>query len=370
MRDNILAKFSKHFLFLAIGFLLLSSPFVIKAQNTSAGCERGYVYRYVYDYVYEPVTETQWNGYEYETRTRYKWIWKWVWKCVPSPPAPSETNSTTSRDKKIKSSDSKVVHDAEVKPSLGLRPPYAGQYNGTWITTNSDLGGAQRGEWTLSVGTDGRVTGKEVNTTFNATADINGSLSKNGYIELSLQYGGIFKNSPPALIKGRITNAESRHLKGTLTQYNGDKITSVIEIDLKPLAEQKENREVVESSTVATGRNPKEAEAYYDRAESEFALEDYRGAIADYDQAIRIYSAIEPNGEAILKAEKDRKAKGGTAVSQERLNCELPSWYPIIYHKRGLAKEMLGNKVAACDDFRRSCELGSPLCAESKKHCQ
>jgi hypothetical protein len=121
-------------------------------------------------------------------------------------------------------------------PGGGLRPPYAGQYGGRWITTHSDLGGTQRGGWTLSIDTEGRVTGKEVNTTWNVTGDINGSVSKDGSIELSIQYGGEFKNAPPALIKGRVTNAVDRHLKGTLNQYDSrGEVTTVIEIDLAPI---------------------------------------------------------------------------------------------------------------------------------------
>jgi hypothetical protein len=74
-----------------------------------------------------------------------------------------------------------------------------------------------------------------VNATFDATADISGFVSEDGYIELSLKYGGIFKDAPPALMKGSITNVENRRLKGTLKQYDGKKVTSVIEIDLAPI---------------------------------------------------------------------------------------------------------------------------------------
>lgn len=222
------AKLSNRFLFLVVGFLMFSSPFAIKAQDTSEKCK----WDYIYGLEFEQVPESQYNAStnRYETRLVWKYVNRWRWKCVPVPP---NANSTTSRNKETNSSDSNVVRDAEVKPILGLRPPYAGQYRGKWITTSSDVAG-QKGEWTLSVDADGKITGKEVNTTFDATADISGSVREDGHIELSIKYGGIFTDAPSALIKGRISNAENRHLKGTLKQYDGEKVRAVIEIDLAP----------------------------------------------------------------------------------------------------------------------------------------
>jgi len=222
-------KLLKYFLFLAVTFLTLSFPFSIKAQTPSTPCGKGYKMDLVRDLVQE--SETVYNRSTGFNETRTVWNWKYVWKCVPTPP---ETNSTTSKDKKPNASNSKVIPNAKVKPSLGLHPPYAGQYSGKWITTYSDSV-KQKGEWTLFVDKNGKITGEEVNTTFDVTADINGFVSEDGYIELSFKYGGIFKDTPPALMKGSITNAENRHLKGTLNQYRGDKITTTIEIDLAPI---------------------------------------------------------------------------------------------------------------------------------------
>ena len=222
-------KLSNYFFLLAVVCLTLS--FSVKAQNSSV-CGKGYTYEYVSYLVYESELEMQYDSVKdrYEYVPVSKWKMKWRWECVPIPP---KANSTTSKDKKTNSSNSNVVRDAEVKPSLGLRPPYAGQYSGKWITTYSDAG-EQKGEWTLSVDADGKITGKEVNTTFDATADISGFVSEDGHIELSLQYGGIYKDTPPALMKGSVTNVENRRLRGTLKQYRGEKVTFVIEIDLAP----------------------------------------------------------------------------------------------------------------------------------------
>lgn len=229
MKSKTSAKFRGRFLLLAACFLMLFSPFDCKAQTTSEGCK----WDHVYGLEFEQVPESQYNAStnSYETRLVWKWVNRSRWKCVPIPP---ETNSTTSTGKKTNPSDSKAVQSAKSNLSLGLRPPYEGQYSGTWVTNSSDVGG-QKGEWTLSVNTDGKIKGKEVNTTFDATAAINGFVSKDGHIELILKYGGIFKDAPPVSLKGRITNTEKRHLKGKLNQYDGDRITSVIEIDLAPI---------------------------------------------------------------------------------------------------------------------------------------
>lgn len=220
------------FLLFTVGFLLLFSPIIITAQSTSPKCEKGYIYDYVYDQVYEPETEPIYNtaNNAWETRTVWRYKWRWIWKCVPIPP---KDNLTTSKEEKTNSSNSKTVRNAEIKSNLGFRPPYAGQYMGKWNTTYSDIKG-QKGEWTLFIDKNGKITGEEVNATFDVRGNIVGVVNENGYIELSIKYGGVFKDAPPAVIRGKITNTENRHLKGTLNQYDGDRITTTIEIDLAP----------------------------------------------------------------------------------------------------------------------------------------
>ncbi|HEX8737933.1 MAG TPA: hypothetical protein VF721_21555 [Pyrinomonadaceae bacterium] len=230
MREKMLAKFSNSFLFLAVGFLMLFNSFAIEAQDTSARCEKGYVYDQVYDQVYEPEQEPWYNTANgaWQTRTVWKYKWRWVWKCVP---IPLRANSTTSKDKKNNSSDSNKVGKTKTKP--GLSRPYSGEYSGKWITTYSDSV-EQKGEWKLRIDIFGNIRGEELNTTFNVKADISGSVSEDGNIELIIQYTGRFSDSPPSIVKGSISNAENRRLKGTLNQYDKGKITSVIKIDLAP----------------------------------------------------------------------------------------------------------------------------------------
>lgn len=96
MRGNVLAKFSKSCLFLAIGFLMLCSPLSIKAQSVSEKCE--YVWKWVW--VWENETVTRYNGatgrYDTYTELQYVYRYRYVYDCVP---VVTDTKPTTSSNK-------------------------------------------------------------------------------------------------------------------------------------------------------------------------------------------------------------------------------------------------------------------------------
>lgn len=78
-------------LFLIVGFLMLFSPLVGKAQYPSSACGKGYKYVEVQEPAQKEI-----YGNDPRTgivRWHYAWVWKWVGKCVPTP---AETNSGTS----------------------------------------------------------------------------------------------------------------------------------------------------------------------------------------------------------------------------------------------------------------------------------
>jgi hypothetical protein len=218
-------RFSNCSFFIGVCILLLLSPFYSSAQNSSPGCGKGEVFDQVKDLAHEPEAQIVYNPLTDRDEFRYVWRWnlRWVWKCVPAPP---HRNSSSPKAPATTEPSSKAGQNR------GL-PPYAGRYSGDWLTTYSDVK-EQRGEWTFGIDIFGTISGEELNTTFNVTGEIRGSIREDGYIELSIQYRGDFKDSPPAIIRGYVAKDGNRHLKGTLSQYDGEKITSVFEVDVAP----------------------------------------------------------------------------------------------------------------------------------------
>jgi hypothetical protein len=119
---------------------------------------------------------------------------------------------------------------------------------------------------------------------------------------------------------------------------------------------QKKYHEAIESYTAAIGLDPNAPGAYLGRGQAKFLLEDLRGAIRDYDKAISIYSSWGP------EKPKEKASNDGSVSIQdfERIQRERTAKLQAedeiggIYLRRGLAKEMLGDKVGACKDFREA----------------
>jgi tetratricopeptide (TPR) repeat protein len=234
------------FLFLVVGSLMLFSLSISKAQNTSARCEKGYVYDQVYDQVYEPEVEPVYNpsNRAWQTRTVWKYKLRLVWKCVPN-----ESNSEASGN----------------------------------------------------------------------------------------------RNSPT--VKESFRRAAEDSLKKA-----------------QDFQQQEKYREAVKEYTSAIFFNPNYTEAYFGRGNSKFALKDYRGALADYNQCIQRYLALEAE-------DKARKAKGRTGINFDLLAIKADA--ELAYYNRGVAKEILDDRVGACEDFRSSCRMGnSDGCKASKKACK
>lgn len=82
------------------------------------------------------------------------------------------------------------------------------------------------------------------------------------------------------------------------------------------------NENVVSDQTKANVTYPDDADAFYNRGNAKFAIDNKLGAISDYTQAI----SLNPN-------------------------------YAIAYWARGITKHILGNKEGALLDLKKSCEL-------------
>lgn len=121
MRYSELAKLSKSFSFLAIGFLLLFSPFSGRAQSVSEKVsECGWVQKRVLES--ERVPRLRYNGItnrletEYETRPVY--VIKLVYDCVPFD---VEDNSATSGSGNSSRPNTIRNADGTLRPARGYR---------------------------------------------------------------------------------------------------------------------------------------------------------------------------------------------------------------------------------------------------------
>jgi tetratricopeptide (TPR) repeat protein len=97
-------------------------------------------------------------------------------------------------------------------------------------------------------------------------------------------------------------------------------------------------------------------DSYEGRGNAKLAINDYRGAIADYNQFLELYEKPyelyegEQGADLLMSPLYERKAE--------------------VYHARGKAKYELNDRSGACGDFRESCKLENSLACETvKKVC-
>lgn len=124
--------------------------------------------------------------------------------------------------------------------------------------------------------------------------------------------------------------------------------------------QQEKYREAIKKYTSAIFFNPNLAEAYFGRGNSKLRLKDYQGALADYNQFIQRYLTLEAE-------DKARKAKGKAGINFDLLAIKADAI--LAYYNRGVAKEMLGDRVGACEDFRSSCSMGNKDACKASEKC-
>jgi tetratricopeptide (TPR) repeat protein len=93
-------------------------------------------------------------------------------------------------------------------------------------------------------------------------------------------------------------------------------------------------------------------DSYEWRGHAKLAMNDYKGALADYNQFFQLFEKpYEPEQGVdlmdFLQSRDERKAE--------------------VYKARGTAKYKLNNKSGACEDFRESCKLGNSFACETVK---
>src|SRR5205085_7084458 len=142
------------------------------------------------------------------------------------------------------------------------------------------------------------------------------------------------------------------------TNGNNDEKYQELMHEARQFEEQKNYAQAIAKYTAAIRLDLSEKDkfdAYRDRGNANFKLKRYQDAIEDYDFYIQKYEYL-----LITKP----STKGFNTIDAHRLMLAL------VYNSRGLAKNKLGDKAGACEDFRRSCILGeSEVCESAAKVC-
>src|SRR3954451_685684 len=99
------------------------------------------------------------------------------------------------------------------------RSRFAGSYTGPWTGQVSNT--VHNGTLTLTVSTDGKLTGTEKDDNTGNTAEVTGTVNEDGDISYTLKYpSGTYK------VEGTIARTQKGNLKGTVIQYNGKDVIS------------------------------------------------------------------------------------------------------------------------------------------------
>ena len=112
-----------------------------------------------------------------------------------------------------------------------------------------------------------------------------------------------------------------------------------------------------QENIVLTGNKKEDAIAYFNRGLSKAKLQDYRGAIADYNKAIELTpdDVGAYNNRGIAK--KNLQDYRG-AIADYNKAIELEPNYSKAYYNRGNAKYELKDLDGACLDWSKAGELG------------
>ena len=137
----------------------------------------------------------------------------------------------------------------------------------------------------------------------------------------------------------------------------------------RALQDLRRNTESLSNYSIAIFLNPKFTNAYINRGLVKGALKDIEGALSDLDQAL----IIEPKNLAALV--NRGVTYGGLnkpllAITDFNRVIQIDPNYADAYRNRGLTKHLIGDKKGACDDWRKSKDLGILDAAEwLSKYC-
>lgn len=103
---------------------------------------------------------------------------------------------------------------------------FAGRYSGEWVASIA-LEEDHAGTWTISIASDGEITGTEHDKTSGQKGSLSGFIDEDGYVDLFLKY-----TEKTYKVKGTLTKKGIR-LTGRLKQYSGNWVVSTFDIILK-----------------------------------------------------------------------------------------------------------------------------------------
>jgi hypothetical protein len=107
---------------------------------------------------------------------------------------------------------------------FSLEGNWAGRYTYTSFVPPF---GTQNGKMTLSIASNGKVTGVAHNFFTGQRYDLSGSIDEDGELKITIEGPNEFYTG-----KGVVTKTRNGNLKGTLTQYSGSDATGSIQLDL------------------------------------------------------------------------------------------------------------------------------------------
>ena len=120
--------------------------------------------------------------------------------------------------------------------------------------------------------------------------------------------------------------------------------------------------------TVSFGQT---AEEYKNQGNAKYDLQDYRGAILDYNKAIELDPTYVKayNNRGMAKANANLQDYRGAILDFTKA-IELDPKNAILYYNRGLAKNALSYTDGACLDWSKAGELGYAHAYDRiKKYC-
>lgn len=182
-------------------------------------------------------------------------------------------------------------------------------------------------------------------------------------------------NATPVTIKNQarenLKAGKSQEALDLLNKNSGHTNTDSQYFFLKGRALQdlRRNTESLSNYSIAIFLNPKFTNAFINRGLVKGALKDIDGALSDLDQAL----IIEPKNLAALI--NRGVTYGGLnkpllAITDFNQVIQIDPNYADAYRNRGLTKHLIGEKKGACEDWRKSKDLGIIDAAEwLSKYC-
>lgn len=138
--------------------------------------------------------------------------------------------------------------------------------------------------------------------------------------------------------------------------------------------------EAIADFTKAIGLDPKEGNYYYHRGHAKYKMQDYRGAMADFNNAIKLKDAMRiSNVYLTLDLSSEYCSRGDVkfqledyrgAIADYTKSIEESPWFMFVFERRAKANYKLGDLNNACLDWSKAGELGSSNAYDSiKKYC-